>query len=53
MTATDLVAECRLEEPQNVEPKAPTVMLFGWFGCRDRYLSKYSDLYKSKGCVEL
>jgi hypothetical protein len=30
---------------------APTVLLFGWFGCRDQYLAKYSELYTKKGFV--
>ena len=30
---------------------APTVLLFGWFGCRDQYLAKYSGLYTNKGSV--
>jgi len=28
---------------------APLVILFGWAGCRDRYLSKYSAYYQNEG----
>lgn len=31
---------------------APTVLLFGWFGCRDRYLAKYSALYEQRGYAD-
>lgn len=31
------------------DPKAPLVILFGWAGCRDRYLSKYSAYYQKEG----
>ena len=30
------------------EPNAPLVMLFGWAGCNDRYLTKYSQIYEQK-----
>ena len=26
----------------------PLVMLFGWAGCRDRYLTKYSAIYEER-----
>ncbi|KAE9555241.1 hypothetical protein FO519_001591 [Halicephalobus sp. NKZ332] len=32
------------------DPDAPLVLLFGWAGCRDRYLKKYSQIYEDKGC---
>ena len=31
------------------DPDAPLVLLFGWAGCRDRYLKKYSQIYEEKG----
>uniref|UniRef100_A0A7E4VYR9 Transmembrane protein 53 n=1 Tax=Panagrellus redivivus TaxID=6233 RepID=A0A7E4VYR9_PANRE len=31
-------------------PNAPMVMLFGWAGCHDRYLTKYSQMYEEKSC---
>lgn len=27
----------------------PVIILFGWAGCIDRYLAKYSDIYQQKG----
>lgn len=29
---------------------APLVFLFGWAGCQDRYLAKYSEIYEKLGC---
>ncbi|KAI1709109.1 transmembrane protein 53-B [Ditylenchus destructor] len=29
---------------------SPLVLLFGWAGCRDRYLAKYSEIYEKLGC---
>ncbi|XP_053356291.1 transmembrane protein 53 [Clarias gariepinus] len=31
--------------------KQPVVILLGWAGCRDKYLSKYSSMYNEQGCV--
>ena len=31
------------------DPMKPTVVLLGWWGCSDRHLRKYADLYKSMG----
>lgn len=31
------------------EDKLPVVLLFGWAGCQDKYLSKYSKIYEEKG----
>ncbi|KAM9495017.1 transmembrane protein 53-like [Clarias gariepinus] len=31
--------------------KQPVVILLGWAGCRDKYLSKYSSMYNDQGCV--
>lgn len=31
------------------EKKIPIVLLFGWAGCQDKYLSKYSAIYEEKG----
>lgn len=33
------------------EKKIPIVLLFGWAGCQDKYLSKYSAIYEEKGSV--
>lgn len=33
----------------NKNPNAPLAMLFGWAGCKDRYLSKYSAMYQNAG----
>jgi hypothetical protein len=43
------------EKPEKIiilpskNPDAPIVVLFGWAGCRDRYLSKYSQIYEKNG----
>lgn len=31
------------------EDKLPVVMLLGWAGCKDKYLSKYSAIYEERG----
>lgn len=31
------------------EKKLPIVVLFGWAGCKDKYLAKYSQIYEEKG----
>ncbi|XP_013787624.1 transmembrane protein 53-like [Limulus polyphemus] len=36
---------CKLNE------KEPVVILFGWLGCADRYLTKYGNLYEKYGCI--
>uniref|UniRef100_A0A0N5B0C3 Transmembrane protein 53 n=1 Tax=Syphacia muris TaxID=451379 RepID=A0A0N5B0C3_9BILA len=33
-------------------PDAPLVMLFGWAGCKDRYLAKYSAMYQNAGQLQ-
>uniref|UniRef100_A0A915BD05 Transmembrane protein 53 n=2 Tax=Parascaris univalens TaxID=6257 RepID=A0A915BD05_PARUN len=33
----------------NENPEAALVLLFGWAGCSDRYLSKYSQIYEKAG----
>ncbi|PSN56075.1 Transmembrane protein 53 [Blattella germanica] len=33
------------------EDKLPVVMLLGWAGCQDKYLSKYSAIYEDRGCI--
>ncbi|TKR70660.1 hypothetical protein L596_022656 [Steinernema carpocapsae] len=33
------------------DSEAPLVLIFGWAGCRDRYLSKYSKLYDIRCAV--
>ena len=35
---------------KNLVPESKTlVVLFGWAGCRDRYLSKYAQYYEDAG----
>ncbi|KAI6184977.1 hypothetical protein M3Y97_00654800 [Aphelenchoides bicaudatus] len=34
---------------ESEDPDAPVVILFGWAGCKDRYLSKYSNYYQKEG----
>lgn len=31
------------------EEKLPVIVLFGWTGCQDKYLSKYSAIYEERG----
>lgn len=33
----------------NNKVNAPIVLLFGWAGCQDRYLMKYSKIYEDRG----
>nr|CAD7585832.1 unnamed protein product [Timema genevievae] len=33
------------------EDKLPVVILLGWAGCQDKYLSKYSAIYEERGCI--
>jgi len=33
--------------------KEPVVFLFGWGGCKDQHLAKYSEMYKDLGCVTI
>lgn len=33
----------------NENPEAALVLLFGWAGCSDRYLAKYSQIYEKAG----
>lgn len=33
------------------EEKIPVILLFGWAGCQDKYLAKYSQIYEEKGWV--
>jgi hypothetical protein len=35
------------------EDKLPVVMLLGWAGCQDKYLSKYSVIYEERGYGQL
>ncbi|KAL3281360.1 hypothetical protein HHI36_004572 [Cryptolaemus montrouzieri] len=35
------------------EDKIPIVILFGWVGAKDRYLSVYSRIYEAKGFITL
>lgn len=32
-----------------IDSKVPVVVLLGWAGCRDKYLSKYSAVYENEG----
>lgn len=34
------------------EVNTPIVLLFGWAGCQDRYLMKYSKIYEDQGWVK-
>ncbi|XP_015922775.1 transmembrane protein 53-A [Parasteatoda tepidariorum] len=36
-----------------VVKREPVVILFGWAGCVDRYLAKYSEIYQKKGCTTI
>ncbi|KAG8195438.1 hypothetical protein JTE90_013891 [Oedothorax gibbosus] len=36
-----------------VVTKEPVIILFGWAGCIDRYLAKYSEIYQKKGCTSI
>ena len=31
------------------QEKLPVIILFGWTGCQDKYLAKYSSIYEEKG----
>lgn len=31
------------------DERIPVILLFGWAGCQDKYLSKYSHIYEEKG----
>lgn len=31
------------------EEQVPIIVLFGWAGCQDKYLSKYSQIYEDRG----
>nr|XP_023016825.1 transmembrane protein 53 [Leptinotarsa decemlineata] len=35
------------------EKKVPVILLFGWAGCKDKYLAKYSEIYERKGLITL
>ncbi|XP_017778747.1 PREDICTED: transmembrane protein 53-like [Nicrophorus vespilloides] len=35
------------------EEKVPVILLFGWAGCQDKYLAKYSKIYEEKGLITL
>ena len=53
-TADPLAIEYQSSFPTNHSDSGdslarPTVLLFGWFGCRDQYLAKYSELYNKQG----
>lgn len=51
-TLSSNVSSAQLEElvmKEGSDPKAPLVILFGWAGCRDRYLAKYSTYYQKEG----
>jgi hypothetical protein len=46
------VSSTQLEElvmKEGSDPNAPLVILFGWAGCRDRYLQKYASYYQNEG----
>ncbi|GAB1606445.1 transmembrane protein 53-like [Argonauta hians] len=33
--------------------KDPVVILLGWMGCNHKHLTKYSEIYETKGCVTI
>lgn len=35
----------------NEDVNVPIILLFGWAGCQDRYLTKYSKIYEDQGFV--
>ncbi|XP_060533469.1 transmembrane protein 53 [Cylas formicarius] len=35
------------------EEKLPVILLFGWAGCKDKYLAKYSQIYEERGLITL
>ncbi|KAG5872485.1 hypothetical protein JTB14_013129 [Gonioctena quinquepunctata] len=35
------------------EEKIPVILLFGWAGCQDKYLAKYSQIYEERGLITL
>ncbi|KAF5290052.1 hypothetical protein FQA39_LY14833 [Lamprigera yunnana] len=35
------------------EKKTPIAILFGWAGCKDKHLCKYSQIYESEGFITL
>lgn len=35
----------------NADVNVPIILLFGWAGCQDRYLTKYSKIYEDQGFV--
>ncbi|XP_015836233.1 transmembrane protein 53 isoform X2 [Tribolium castaneum] len=35
------------------EEKIPVILLFGWAGCQDKYLAKYSQIYEDRGLITL
>jgi hypothetical protein len=43
----------KLMYPPEEQANKPVVILFGWLGASERYLSKYTKLYQDKGMYEL
>lgn len=41
--------ESLLDVGSNGKGKEPLVILFGWAGSQDKYLSKYSEIYRRRG----
>lgn len=39
----------QVEKEDHMKNSKGTIVLFGWAGCRERYLSKYSDFYEENG----
>jgi hypothetical protein len=39
-----------IHQTKSENPGAPNVILFGWAGCHDKYLTKYSQIYLKKSC---
>ncbi|EJW70625.1 hypothetical protein WUBG_18468 [Wuchereria bancrofti] len=45
---SEVVGEGGMQLMKHSNPDAALVLLFGWAGCSDRYLAKYSKFYEKK-----
>lgn len=48
MPAIDPGGERTKFEPSK-DPNSPTIMLYGWTGCTNKHIEKYSRIYTVKG----
>lgn len=46
---TPLPADTLNDEEVLLEKKEPVVILLGWLGCTEKYLSKYGQIYDERG----